>query len=205
MKKKLSYSAAVLGLTAVLAIPLMGFSAEAQGQSKIQPNQITLESGGTSVPKVAPIYNGEPKDGIISGQVACQPDLHEFDKGIDGSHIVFTAGIKEVTSQAEAANFVKSGSQIYVEITSNGQKVVELPFSLHERPNDNGVLTESDDPNTGLPFFVSAVHLNGDNPVNLPTGEYNYQFKAKDQNGHVLAVWAPKNHKFTITDSKASN
>jgi hypothetical protein len=202
MKKKLTYSAAVLGLTAVLSIPLMGFSAEAQGQNKIQPNQITLESGGTSVSKVAPIYNGEPKDGIISGQVACQPDLHEFDKGIDGSHIVFTAGIKEITTSAEAVNFVNSGSKIYVEITSNGQKVAELPFSLHEMPV-NGVVKEVDDPNTNKPFFVSAIFLNGN--ANLPTGEYNYQFKAKDENGHVLAVWAPKNHKFTITDSKAIN
>lgn len=204
MKKKLSYSAAVLGITAVLAIPLMGFSSEAQGQSEIQPNQITLVSGGTSVPKVAPIYKGEPKDGIISGTAGCQPDLHEFDKSITGSHIVFTAGIKEITSSKEAINFVNSGSKIYVDITSNGQKVAELPFSLHEM-QVNGVVKEVDDPNTGNPFWVSAVFLNGNNATNLPTGDYNYQFKAKDANGHVLAVWAPKNHKFTITDSTANN
>lgn len=206
MKKKLSYSAAVLGITAVLAIPLMGFSSAAPGQTKVQPNDITLESGGTSVPYKQmdnSLYH-QPLDGIISGTQGCQPDLHEFDKSIPGSHIVFTAGIKEITTSTQAVNFVNSGSKIYVDITSNGQKIAELPFSLHEM-QVNGVVKEVDDPNTGNPFWVSAVFLNGNNATNLPTGDYNYQFKAKDANGHVLAVWAPKNHKFTITDSTANN
>jgi hypothetical protein len=209
MKKKLSYSAAVLGLTAVLAIPLMGFSAEAQGQSKIQPNQITLESGGTSIPiGTGPfstdIYH-EPTDGIISGTQGCQPDLHEFDKSqttinpmtglVEPGHIVFTAGISEFGTDISKADDFDKGAKIYVEITSNGQKVYEK--ALYRHP---GV-----DPNTHKPFYVTAVWLDGKNAANLPTGEYNYQFKAKDENGHVLAVWAPKNHKFTITDSTATN
>jgi hypothetical protein len=208
MKKKLTYSAAVLGLTAVLTIPLMGFSAEAQGQSKIQPNQITLQSGGTSIPiGIGPFSTAayhEPTDGIISAAAGCQPDLHEFDKnaiaygpnGAEPAHIVFTAGISEFgTGRDKAEAFDEKGAKIDVEITSNGQKVMEQPLYLHP-----GV-----DPNTNKPFWVAAVWLKGDKPANLPDGDYNYQFKAKDKNGHVLAVWAPKNHKFTITDSTENN
>jgi hypothetical protein len=196
MKKKLTYSAAVLGLTAVLSIPLMGFSSAAPGQTKVQPNQITLESGGTSVPKEAPIYNGEPKDGIISGTAGCQPDLHEFDNSISGSHIVFTAGISEFgTDRNKAAAFETKGAKIYVEITSNGQKALEQALYLHPDV----------DKNTNKPFWVTAVRLNVNDSATLPTGDYNYQFKAKDENGHVLAVWAPKNHKFTIIDNSVKN
>jgi hypothetical protein len=204
MKKKWLYSAALTGALVVGSIPLMGFSSVSAAQGKIQPNQITLQSGGTSVPKVAPIYKGEPQDGIISGAAGCQPDLHEFDKSTVGEHIVFTAGIKEVTTSAQAVDFVNSGAKIYVEIKSNGQTVRELPFELHAMPV-KGEVKEVDDPNTGLPFFVTAVNLNGDNAVELPTGDYNYQFKAKDEKGRVLDVWAPKNHKFTIIDSAQTN
>jgi hypothetical protein len=205
MKKKLAYSAAVLGLTAVLSIPLMGFSAEAQGQSKIQPNQITLVSGGTSVPYfVDPTIHYQPLDGIISAAAGCQPDVHEFDKnaiangpnGAEPAHIVFTAGISEFgTDRDKAVAFGENGASIDVEITSNGQKVLEQALSLH-----SGV-----DPNTNKPFWVTAVWLGGDKSAHLPDGDYNYQFKAKDGKGHVLAVWAPKNHKFTITESSVNN
>src|SRR4051794_20238647 len=134
MKKKWLYSAVLTGALVVGSIPLMGFSSVSAAQGKIQPNQITLESGGTSVSKAAPIYKGEPKDGIISGTAGCQPDLHEFDNSISGSHIVFTAGIEEVKNPTDAVNFVNSGAKIYVEITSNGQKVTEVPFDLHAMP-----------------------------------------------------------------------
>jgi hypothetical protein len=209
MKKKLTYSAAVLGLTAVLAIPLMGFSSEAQGQSKIQPNQITLQSGGTSIPFGIEPFNTaayhEPTDGILSAAAGCQPDLHVFGKNdiahapngdVEPNHIVFTAGISQFgTDRTKAEAFDASNAKIYVEITSNGQKVLEQALDLHP-----GV-----DTNTNKPFYVTAVWLKGEKSANLPDGDYNYQFKAKDENGHVLAVWAPKNHKFTITDSTSSN
>lgn len=207
MKKKLFYSAAVVGLTTVLTIPLMGFSSTAPGQTKIKPNQITLESGGTSVPYSLmgdPGFYHQPSDGILSGTEACQPDVHEFDKSktainpqgeVEPGHIVFTAGIKEITEVEQADKFVANGGNIYVEITSNGQKVLELPFTTHPA-----------DPNTNEPFWVSTLFFGGDidskgrKSVDLPTGEYNYQFKAKDKNGHVLDVWVPKNLKFTITE-----
>ncbi|MBM7652514.1 hypothetical protein [Neobacillus cucumis] len=207
MKKKWLYSAALTGALVVGSIPLMGFSSVSAAQGKIQPNQITLESGGTSVPykQMGDSPYHAPVDGIISGTQGCQPDLHEFDKSIAGSHIVFTAGIKEVLTKEDAANFENSGAQIFVEIKSNGQTVKELPFELHAMP-DNGELKEVDDPNTGLPFWVSAVYLNGSrNFVDLPTGDYNYQFKVKDEKGRVLDVWTPKNHKFTIIDSSQTN
>lgn len=204
MKKKLSYSAAVLGLTAVLAIPLMGFSSETQGQDKIQPNQITLVSGGTSVDygDGSSAYH-QPLDGIISAAAGCQPDIHEFDKnaiaygpnGAEPAHIVFTAGISQFGTDTSKADDFDKGAKIYVEVTSNGQKVYEK--ALYRHP---GV-----DPNNHKPFWVTAVWLNGDKSAHLPDGDYNYQFKAKDENGHVLAVWAPKNHKFTITESTANN
>jgi hypothetical protein len=211
MKKKLFYSAAAIGLSTVLTIPLMGFSSVAPGPTKVKPNQITVESGGTSIPYKTMGEQGlyhQPTDGIISGTAGCQPDIHEFDKSekatnpytgeVEPGHIVFTAGIKEIADVEQANSFVEKGANIYVEITSNGQKVLELPFTTHEP-----------DSNTNEPFWVSTVYLNGAVPggesdgrtsIDLPTGEYNYQFKAKDKNGHVLDVWVPKNHKFTITE-----
>jgi hypothetical protein len=208
MKKKWFYSVAMIGLIAVLLIPLMGFSSTSKGQTKIKPNLITLKSGGIGVPLdqvPAELYH-QPLDGIISGAIGCQPDVHVFDKsntamgpfGPETEHIVFTAGVAEIPKQ-KIAEAIADKFTIYVEITSNGQKVLELPFRLHQTP----------DPNTGKPFWVSALYFEGDiqgkgrTAVNLPTGEYSYKFKAKviNKNGPVLDVWVPKNHKFTIIDS----
>src|SRR5436305_9348053 len=118
MKKKWFYSAALAGL---IAIPLMGFSSTAQGQTKTQPNQITLVSGGTSVPYVAnsDVYH-QPLDGIISASAGCQPDIHEFDKSKtfynpfiskeEPEHIVFTAEISEfLKDRAKAEKFDQDG------------------------------------------------------------------------------------------------
>jgi hypothetical protein len=208
MKKKLTYSAAVLGLTAVLTIPLMGFSSEGQGHSKFKPNQITLVSGGTSVPytqmgDTSPYH--QPKDGIISAAAGCQPDLHVFGKNDiahapsgaeEPNHIVFTAGIKQFGTHREKAEaFDASGAKVYVEITSDGNKVLEQPLYLHP-----GV-----DPNTQKPFYVTAVWLGGTEDAKLATGEYNYLFEAKDQKGKVLDKWAPEDSEFIITDSTANN
>jgi hypothetical protein len=193
MKKKWLLTAASIGLSAVLMIPLMGFSTAAPGQTKISPNQITLESGGWGVPGG---IEHEPKDGIISGALGCQPDIHEFDKARQGEHIVFTASVKEFKTEQDAAG-LKDDFTIYVEIRSNGQSVAEYPFEYHHNPITNVDV----DPNTNRPFWVSPVN----NLAVFPTGEYNYQFKAKDKNGHVLDVWVPKNHKFTIIDSSVTN
>ncbi|NOU97413.1 hypothetical protein GC093_29905 [Paenibacillus sp. LMG 31456] len=209
MRKKVLFSAAAIGLIAALSIPLIGFGTTT-AYAKVKPNQVTLESGGVGVPiGIGPfdpkIYH-EPTDGIISGALGCVPDTHEFDKsntgigpgGVEHEHIVFTAGVTEISEQGEAVES-KGDFTLYVEITSNGQKLIELPFRLHDTP----------DPNTGKPFWVSALYFEGNvqgdgrTAINLPTGEYNYKFKAKEigKNGHVLDVWVPKNHKFTIVDS----
>ncbi|MFC3885595.1 hypothetical protein ACFOU2_19825 [Bacillus songklensis] len=81
--------------------------------------------------------------------------------------------------------------------------IKQLKIKLHPSP----------DPNTEKPFWVSALYFEGDiqgegrTAIDLPTGEYNYKFKAKenDKNGHVLDVWVPENHKFTIVNSAADN
>jgi hypothetical protein len=207
--KRWLYTVGFAGLIAILLIPLMGFSANAKGQTKIKPNQITLESGGVGVPlelaeELFPGLYHSPTDGIISGaygEVGCVPDIHEFSKSNPGEHIVFTAGVEEFANNEDAAAFLEDFT-IYVEITSNGQKVVELPFFYHADPQSG----EGVDPNTGKPFWVSALYFSeaypGAKVIDLPTGEYNYKFKAKanGKNGHVLDVWVPKNHKFTIVD-----
>lgn len=189
----------------LFAIPSVGFSAQAK---VISPNQITLESGGTGAPldianEYFPGLYHEPTDGIIAGiggvGAGCVPDVHEFNKSIEGEHIVFTAGVSEFATHTDAAAFLNDFT-IYVEITSNGEKVLELPFQYHADP----VTGEGVDPNTGKPFWVSALYFKeaypGATVVDLPTGEYNYKFiaKANGKNGHVLDVWVPKDHKFTI-------
>jgi hypothetical protein len=209
--KKWLYSALLAGLVAILLIPLMGFSANAKGKGKLMPNQITLQSGGVGVPlglaeELFPGLYHSPTDGIIGGVagglgLGCVPDVHEFSKSVEGEHIVFTAGVKEFETNDDAAALLEEFT-IYVEITSNGHKVAELPFNYHADPaTGDGV-----DPNTGKPFWVSALYFTDPgyptNVIDLPTGEYEYKFKAKanskNNKGHVLDVWVPKNHKFTI-------
>lgn len=200
--KKWIYSVLTAGLIAVILVPLMGFSPNAKGKPKISPNQITLQTGGVGVPlgeanEYFPGVYHQPTDGIIGGVAGglgfgCVPDVHEFSKSVEGEHIVFTAAVKEFASNADVEALLDDFT-IYVEITSNGQKVIELPFFYH-----------GEDPNENKPFWVSALYFSeaypGANVINLPTGEYNYKFKAKanEKNGHVLDVWVPKNHKFTI-------
>lgn len=214
--KKWIYLAVTAGLIAMLLVPLMGFSANAKGKpepNKIMPNQITLRSGGIGVdfadpefldaPDYVKAMYHQPVDGIISGQLGCVPDVHVFNKSVPGEHIVFTAGVKEFAKHADVVNFLDDFT-IYVEITGNGQKILELPFYYHADPETG----EGVDPNTNRPFWVSALYFADAYPgatvINLPTGEYNYKFKAKanGKNGHVLGNWVPKNHKFTIVDSK---
>ena len=210
MKKKWFKSAALVGLIAVLSIPLMGFSSHEKEKEK-ERLDIELRSGGIGVPfgqlppdVPAGLYH-QPKDGIISGAIGCQPDVHVFDKsnvgmgpfGPETEHIVFTAGIKEISTQKKAEQLEKDGVTIYVEISSNRHKILTLPFHLHETP----------DPNTNKPFWVSTLYFEGDitgpgrTAVDLPTGEYSYKFKAKDKKGRVVDEWEPKNHKFTIVKS----
>ncbi|MBS4211297.1 MULTISPECIES: hypothetical protein [Neobacillus] len=209
MKKKWFYTVALAGL---IAIPLSGFSSDAKSKMKIMPNQITLESGGTSVPYSLipnfPSFYHQPMDGIISGALGCVPDKHEFNKSTPGEHIVFTAGIGEFSTE-EQALALNDDFTIYVEITSNGQRVLELPFEYHRAPDGTTV-----DPNTKKPFWVSALYFKSikEGPIerkgiDLPTGEYNYKFKVKvnGKNGHILDVWVPKNHKFTIIDATDTN
>lgn len=204
--KKWMYSVLTAGLIAILLIPLMGFSANAKGKKAIMPNQITLQSGGIGVPfeMVGDLYPGvyhQPADGIISGELGCVPDVHEFNKSVPGEHIVFTAGVKEFATNDDAAALLDEFT-IYVEITGNGQKIMELPFYYHADPETG----EGVDPNTGKPFWVSALYFSeaypGATVIDLPTGEYNYKFKAKanGKNGKVLGNWVPKNHKFTIVE-----
>ncbi|WP_423800611.1 hypothetical protein [Neobacillus sp. SAB-20_R2A] len=186
MKKKWLLSA---GLSAALLIPLAGFSSNAEGQAKIMPNQVTFVNGGF-------FPGGVPKDGIISGGLGCVMDIHEFDKGLPvmdeegnptglvGDTIVFLKGIKSNTA------FSPDQVSVYVEVSSNGQKVLELPM-----------IQEGADYKDGNPLWVGAIRLF---ETDLPTGTYNYQFKVKEngKNGKVLDVWVPKNHKFTVTDSR---
>jgi hypothetical protein len=185
--KRWFYTLGLAGLIAVLLIPLMGFSSNAEGQKILKPNQIMLESGGIGVPGFE-----KPRDGIISGTAGCVPDLHEYDKTAEFGHIVFSAGVKKMRNQEQAEK--NPELKIFVEISSEGKIVGEFPFVLHETP----------DPNTEKPFWVSAIYFEeaytGANVIDLPTGDYNYKFIAKDKNDKVLDVWVPKNHKFTITD-----
>jgi hypothetical protein len=200
-------------ISVILAVGLFGIPSAvfgAQGNGKISPNQITLESGGVGVPldwanEYFPGLYHQPTDGIIAGNggigAGCVPDVHEFNKSTEGEHIVFTAGVSEFATHADAAALLNEFT-IYVEITGNGQKILELPFYYHADP----VTGDGVDPNTGKPFWVSALYFKeaypGATVVDLPTGEYNYKFKAKanGKNGHVLDVWVPKNHKFTIVN-----
>jgi len=196
MKKKWLFHSLLAGM---LTIPLMGFSSpDAPGQTKMKPNEITLESGGTSV------LNAKSEDGIISGGLGCVPDIHEFSKSTPGEHIVFTAGISELEDREEALA-LNDQFTIYVEIISNGGKNIELPFNYHIGPDGKDI-----DPNTGKPFWVSAIFFDaekahpGSTVIDLPTGDYKYQFKVKENSknnkGHVLDVWAPKNNTFTIVE-----
>jgi hypothetical protein len=205
MKKKWFYSATLVGLIAVLLIPLMGFSraGDRHDENEKARQHVELRSGGLGVPMnqlppdLAGLYH-EPKDGIISGAIGCQPDIHVFSKsnvgqgpfGPEPEHIVFSAGIKEISTQAKANKFDASGSKIYVQITSDRHIVLEQAFHQHETL----------DPNTQKPFWVSAVYLGGPAAANLPTGEYSYKFIAKDKYGHVIDVWQPEKHKITITE-----
>jgi hypothetical protein len=210
MRKKWLLSATLA--VGLFAIPSVGFSA----QAKISPNQITLESGGfggllSEANEYFPGLYHLPIDGITAGNggigFGCVPDVHEFNKSIEGGEsIIFTAGVSELATNSDAVAFLNDFT-IYVEITSNGEKVLELPFYYHGNPETgDGV-----DPNTGKPFWVSALYFNeaypGATVVDLPTGEYNYKFiaKANGKNGHVLDVWVPKNHKFTIIDNGTNN
>jgi hypothetical protein len=197
MRKKWLLSVTVA--VGLLAVPSIGFGAPAK--EKISPNQITLESGGIG----SPLWH-KPTDGIISGAAGCVPDIHVFSKGkvptVTGEpdHIVFTAGVKEIATLTDAKKYKadQEGSlfTIYVEITSNGQKLIELPLHYHKGPG--GI---NEDPVTHKPFWVNALFPGA---IDLPTGDYNYSFKAKandeNGNGHVLGTWVPKNHKFTIVD-----
>lgn len=196
----------------MLLIPLMGFSSAGNRHSEKEKEDIELRSGGIGVPmsalppEAAGLYH-EPKDGIISGAIGCQPDIHVFSKSnigtLDGQqtaeHIVFTAGIKGISTPTDANQFDASGSKIYVQITSNHKKVLEQVFYQHPFV----------DPNTQKPFWVSTIYLKGDVPggagpgrsaIDLPTGDYSYKFVAKDKKGHVVDVWEPENHEFTITE-----
>ncbi|PLR96493.1 hypothetical protein [Bacillus sp. T33-2] len=215
MKKRL-YSALLAGLAAVLLFSLMGFSTQAKGKHSFNLNLINLESGGIGVPlgmanEQFPGLYHQPTDGIIAGNggigFGCVPDVHEFNKSTAGEHIVFTAGVKEFATHAAAAKFLDYFS-IYVEIRSNGKKVLELPFQYHVNHETGEVAV---DPNTGKPFWVSALYFKNAYPgatvIDLPTGEYNYKFKAiskgikgHGKKGYVLDVWAPKNNKFTIVE-----
>ncbi|MBP1934843.1 hypothetical protein [Ammoniphilus resinae] len=196
-------------LAGMMTIPLMGFSSpDAPGQTKMKPNEITLESGGTSVPftlmEDPPPFFHQPEDGIISGGLGCVPDIHEFSKSTPGEHIVFTAGISELEDREEALA-LNDQFTIYVEIISNGGKNVELPFNYHIGPDGKDM-----DPNTGKPFWVSAVFFDAEDAhpgsavIDLPTGDYKYQFKVKENSknnkGHVLDVWAPENNTITIVE-----
>lgn len=178
MRKKWLLSVTVA--VGLLAAPSVGFGAPAKA---ISPNQFTLENSGST-------------DGIIQGGF-CIPDVHVYSKSefADGKIILFSAGVKESAvmdlTDPEAAykallDYSKSFT-IYVEIKSNGQGILELPLSPH------GV-----DPKSGKPFWLTPLFND------LPTGDYNYSFKAKANdtkgNGHVLGTWVPKNHKFTIVD-----
>jgi hypothetical protein len=213
MKKKLLYSASVVGLSAALLIPLMGFSSNANDKGKVNSGNFALESGGIGVPigvgPFDPDTYHKPTDGIISGAVGCVPDVHTFNKqntgiGPDGSiepeHIVFTAGVTEISDQKRAGKFAVKYT-IYVEISSGDQVIKELPFALHATP----------DPNTEKPFWVSAVYFAGDiqgegrTALDLQPGDYTYKFKAKDKNGNDLDTWIPENHTFTITDQPVNN
>jgi hypothetical protein len=180
VKKRWFWSLGLAGLIGLLMLPLMGFSS-------IKPNEVTLVKGGF-------FPGGVPEDGIISGGLGCMPDVHEFDKGLPaeveglfGDTIVFITGVK-----SSSTSFSTDAVSVYVEINSNGQKVMELPLFQEGADYDNG-----------NPLWVGAIRLF---ETNLPTGTYNYQFKVKEagKNGHVLDVWVPKNHKFTVTDTRGN-
>ncbi|MBP1934844.1 hypothetical protein [Ammoniphilus resinae] len=196
-------------LAGIMTIPLMGFSSPTNtpGETKIEFNQLTLESGGTSVPyksmEAPPPILHHPEDGIISGAAGCLPDVHVFNKKIKDEHIVFTAGITQLDTR-EKALALNDKLTISVEISSGGNKILELPFEYHMDPEGKDI-----DPNTNKPFWVSTLYFNvegahpGANVLNLPTGEYEYQFKVKNnEKGHVLDVWVPDNNKFTLVDEE---